>query len=73
MVRKNCALKTSAAIAAIFVGAVGFSVFLATPSSAHRLGWLPASGESRNLEAVGFSSRVLQADRSGPVAGLVGI
>jgi serine protease Do len=63
MARKNYVLKTSTAVAAMFAGALGVSVFLAIPSSAHRLGWLSQGGQPHYVEAVGFSS-VAQADRS---------
>jgi serine protease Do len=58
MARRNCVLKTSSAIATMFAGAVGVSVFLAVPSSAHS--WQLPDGQPRNV----FYSTVPQAHRS---------
>jgi serine protease Do len=56
--------KTSTSITARFAAALGVSVFLAVPSSAHQLGWLLPNAQPRKIEAVGFSSTEAQADRS---------
>jgi S1-C subfamily serine protease len=64
MVRRNCVLKTSTAFAAMFTGALGISVFLAVPSSAHRLDWPLSGGQLRNVEAVGFPPTVAPTHRS---------
>jgi serine protease Do len=64
MVSRNCVFKTSTAIAAMFAGALVVSLFPVVPSSAHQVGWLIPGGQPRNVEAVGFSSMVAQADQS---------
>jgi serine protease Do len=60
MIHKTCVLKTSTAIAGMFAGALGFSVFLAVPASAHGIDWLLPGGQPRNVDAV----RLAQTHRS---------